>query len=142
MPVEVRAARPEEVGAALDLRVEVFCGEQGVPVDAERDDRDADAVHVVAVAGDDVVGTCRVLLDGDAARIGRMAVAARWRRRRVGARLLAEAERLAAAQGATRAELHAQTAAEAFYAGNGYRSAGRTFLEEGIEHVTMAKTLA
>jgi hypothetical protein len=42
--IEVRAARDEaEVEAALALREDVFCGEQGVSLADERDGRDAEA---------------------------------------------------------------------------------------------------
>ena len=51
--MEVREARSDdEVAAALGLRERVFCGEQGVSVEADRDGRDPEATHIVAV--DDV----------------------------------------------------------------------------------------
>ena len=59
-----------ELDAALALREAVFAGEQGVPVAADRDGRDDEALHLVAV-GDDgaVLATCRVLFDDGAARM-------------------------------------------------------------------------
>ena len=47
-----RVRRPrdeEELAAALALRIDVFCGEQGVTFDGDRDGLDDEALHLVAV---------------------------------------------------------------------------------------------
>lgn len=139
----VRAARSEaEVGAALELRERVFVGEQGVSVAADRDGLDADALHVVALDGERVVGTCRMLFANGVARLGRMAVEPGLRGRGAGAELLAAAERLALARGAHTVRLHAQTGALSLYERAGYEPRGERFMEEGIEHLTMEKRIA
>ena len=130
------------MAAALALRERVFCEEQGVAPEADRDGRDAEAVHVVAFDGGRLVGTCRLLFDGEVARLGRMAVEAEQRGRGIGAELLDAAERAAGRSGARRVRLHAQTAALRLYERAGYEQRGERFLEEGIEHVTMEKALA
>jgi len=130
------------VGAALSLRERVFAGEQGVDPSADRDGRDHEALHLVAVEGKDVVGTCRLVLDGARARLGRLAVSRSRRRAGLGAALLAEADRQARSAGARRIELHAQLPARELYVRDGYREQGEVFVEEGIEHVAMAKRLA
>ena len=62
---EVRPARDQsDVDAALALRYEIFCVEQGVTLEEERDGRDDEALHLVGVDGDEVVATCRLLADG------------------------------------------------------------------------------
>lgn len=136
------ASSPAQLEAAFALRERVFCAEQGVDPAAEFDGLDDGAFHVVALDGDRVVGTCRVLIDGDRARIGRMAVERSLRERGVGAALLAAAERAARDRGANRALLHAQVRAEGFYAKAGYGAHAERFVEEGIEHVAMEKALA
>ena len=140
----MRKARTEdEVEAALRLRHEVFCGEQGVAAAAEQDGLDGQALHVVAIAdGGQLVGTCRVLVDDAVGRLGRMAVISAERGRGMGAAILVEAERVAGSAGARRMRLHAQLAARGLYERAGYRPQGEVFLEEGIEHVTMEKPLA
>jgi len=139
----VREARtPDEVEAALRLRHRVFVHEQGVAPAADRDGRDGEALHVVATRMGNLVGTCRVIVDGDVGRLGRMAVEPELRGRGAGAALLEEAERMARAAGATHVRLHAQLAARSLYQRAGYETAGEVFLEEGIEHVTMEKPLA
>ena len=130
------------MSAALDLRERVFAGEQGVDPAADRDGRDHEALHLVAVEGDAVVGTCRLVFEGSRARLGRLAVTAQRRRAGVGAALLAEADRQARKAGARRIELHAQLPARELYVRDGYSEQGAVFLEEGIEHVAMAKRLA
>ena len=70
----------------------MFCGEQGVSLAGDRDGRDADALHIVAVEQGRVIGTCRVVFDGEIGRLGRMAVERAARRRGIGSALLAEAE--------------------------------------------------
>ena len=139
----MREARtPGEVEAALRLRQRVFVHEQGVAVAADRDGRDGEALHVVAMRDGELVGTCRVLVDDGLGRLGRMAVEPELRGRGLGALVLGEAERMASAAGATRMRLHAQVAARSLYERAGYETVGEVFLEEGIEHVTMEKHLA
>ncbi len=136
-----RARSPEEVEAALELRRQVFCVEQGVALEADRDGRDSDAEQVVAVRGSHVVGTLRLLCDSDPARLGRMVVSSALRGRGVGAQLLEEAERVVTQRGLHQIMLHAQVPARAVYERAGYRQLGDPFMEEGIEHVTMDKRL-
>ena len=141
--MEVRLARnAAEIERALDLRIEVFCGEQGVDVSAERDADDDRALHFVAVDDGRVVGTCRVIMDGGLARLGRMVVERSRRGTGLGAELLAVAERAARDGGAGRVRLHAQVGAREFYARGGYEARGEPFVEEGIDHITMERALA
>jgi predicted GNAT family N-acyltransferase len=130
------------VEAALELRREVFCHEQGVPLEADRDGRDGEALHLVAVNDERVVGTCRLVFDGAVARLGRLAVERPRRGQGIGTEVLDAAERAARRAGARRVRLHAQTAALRLYARAGYVERGQRFHEEGIEHVTMEKALA
>lgn len=140
---EVRPARdPTEVWAALALRRAVFCDEQGVSIEEELDGRDDGALHLVAVEGGEVVGTCRLLRDGRDVTLGRMAVARAARGRGLGRALLDEAERRAGELGGDGIVLAAQVGARGLYERAGYEARGDVFLDAGIEHVTMAKALA
>jgi len=139
----VREARtPEEVEAALRLRQRVFCDEQGVPLEADQDGRDGEALHLIVLDEGRLIGTCRLLVSNGVARLGRMAVEAERRGAGAGGALLAEAERLVREAGAQRIRLHAQLAARAVYDRAGYEARGEPFLEEEIEHVTMEKRVA
>ena len=139
---EIRPARDQsEVDAALALRYDVFCVEQGVSLEEERDGRDDEAVHLVVVDGGEIVGTCRLLADGPDVKLGRMAVAASHRGRRLAAALLVEADAQARELRARRIVLAAQLTAQAVYDRAGYAPYGDVFLDADIEHVMMAKAL-
>ena len=140
--MEIRRPRDErELAAALALREEVFCGEQGVTFDGDRDSRDGEALHLVAVE-DDVLGTCRMLIEpGGTAKFGRLCVRSSARGRGIAAALLAAAEEEARAAGARRIGMHAQTGALPLYERAGYTPYGERFDEEGIEHLGMEKHL-
>ena len=141
--MQIRRPRDErELAAALALREEVFCGEQGVTFDGDRDGRDDEALHLVAVE-DDVLGTCRMLIEpGGTAKFGRLCVRSSARGRGIAAALLAAAEAEARAAGARRIGMHAQTDALPLYERAGYTPYGERFDEEGIEHLGMEKQLA
>jgi predicted GNAT family N-acyltransferase len=139
---EVRPARDQgEVDAALALRYEVFCGEQGVSLAEERDGRDGEALQLVVLEDGEVVGTCRLLVEGSEVKLGRMAVAPAHRGRGLAAELLVEADVRARELGAERIALAAQLGARALYERAGYSPYGDVFLDAGIEHVMMGKPL-
>jgi predicted GNAT family N-acyltransferase len=139
---EVRRARgDEELEAALQLRYEVFCLEQGVPRREELDGRDPEGIHLVALADGDVVGTCRLVMVGATAQLSRLAVRRSARRRGIATALLEAADVETLAAGGRRIVLHAQTYARKLYESSGYRPRGRKFWEAGIEHIAMEKHL-
>ena len=144
--VEIRRIRDAaELEAALALREQVFCGEQGVTLygpTGDIDGLDDEAIQLVAVEDTGaVVGTCRVLVTDGRGRFGRLCVRRDRRRQGLAAALLTEAEREARAAGCTAMGLHAQTDALALYLGAGYAAYTEPFDEEGIEHVGMEKDL-
>jgi len=142
MAVTVRPAHDAgEIEAAKDLRVRVFCDEQGVDRDEELDELDTEAIHVVALDDGSVVATCRLRPLGRDCKLERMAVEADRRGTGVGRELLEKAEGEARRAGSSRMVVHAQRRAEGFYAQAGYASEGETFLEARIEHVRMTKPL-
>ena len=129
----------EELDAAIGVRFRVFVEEQQVPPEEELDAYDAAATHAIAVHQGRVVGTGRVILDEDSARIGRMAVDREWRRHGIGGLLLLFLEEEARTHGATGFVLHAQEYVKSFYAAHGYEEHGEVFLEVDIFHVEMRK---
>ena len=131
----------DEMTAALELRRDVFCREQGVPEREELDGRDHEALHLVAVSGDELLGTCRLLFVGPTVQFSRLAVHTRARRRGIATALLELADVETRAGGARRLVLHAQTYARELYERAGYAPRGREFMEAGIEHVAMEKQL-
>ena len=136
-----RVQGKREMQAALKLRHDVFCVEQGVPEREELDGRDGEGIHLVAVADGELLATCRLLLVGSTAQFSRLAVAASARRRGIATALLEAADAETRAAGGKRIVLHAQTYAQSLYEQAGYRVRGREFVEAGIRHVAMEKHL-
>jgi predicted GNAT family N-acyltransferase len=139
---EVRQASGQyELDRALELRHEVFCVEQGVPEHEEVDGRDSEGIHLVAIEGGELLGTCRLVLVGRTAQFSRLAVRVGARRRGIATAILEVAEAETRAAGGRRLVLHAQTYVCALYENVGYRTRGGLFREAGIEHIAMEKEL-
>lgn len=133
----VEIVDPAQQAAAHALREAVFVREQQVPAELERDALDALSRHVLAL--DDTgaaIGTGRLGPDG---KIGRMAVRADCRGQGIGEALLRALLELARASGLRATWLHAQLAAQALYARNGFVAHGPRFVEAGIEHRAMRR---
>ena len=123
----------------MPVRMAVFMVEQGVPEDIERDEFDAVSRH--AIARDEagaMVATGRLLPDG---HIGRMAVAAPLRGKGVGGAVLEALVAEAARAGLAAVALNAQVHALAFYRRHGFVEYGDVFMEAGIPHRAMRRTL-
>jgi predicted GNAT family N-acyltransferase len=139
---EVRRVRGErEMQEALKLRHDVFCVEQGVPENEELDGRDGEGIHLVAVAGEELLATCRLLLVGSTAQFSRLAVRPAARRQGIASALLHMADEETRVLGGRRIVLHAQLYARELYERAGYRPRGRVFNEAGIDHIAMEKPL-
>ena len=111
-----------------------------MPLELECDDEDERCEHALVYAPDGIpVGTGRLLSDG---RIGRLAVYKEWRGRGAGSALMNYFLNLAQKKGFTAVKLHAQTRATAFYARHGFRAHGEEFMDAGIPHVEMSRSLA
>lgn len=152
MTATVRLAGPDDMAAIYALRHEVFVVGQDVPVELERDDLDQGAVHAVALDGDRVIGTGRLVRgridevnrhepDESLGTIGRMAVAPDARGTGSGRALLDLLVERARVGGLKQVELHAQLHARGFYERAGFEPFGDVYLEAGIEHLGMRKEL-
>jgi len=143
LTVTVRKARDAaEVQAARDLRIRVFCDEQGVDPALEVDGLDDEATQIVALDESGVIATCRLRYpEAGACKLERMVVDAGHRKLGVGGRLLVGAEKEARAAGAQKMVLNSQVRAQPFYASHGYEPGGETFLDADIEHIRMTKAL-
>lgn len=127
---------------AFDVRRDVFIEEQGVSEAEEWDGKDENSIHYVVYDGDDPVGTARLRTpEDDLAKIERVAVEKPSRGRGIGRTLIRVLEEEATDQGCTDVLLHAQTTVEEFYQKLGYETVSGVFLEDGIQHVKMTKSL-
>jgi len=133
--IEIRVTDWARDGARLTaVRRAVFVAEQGVPEALEWDGADAGAVHVLALAKREPVGTGRLLPTG---KIGRLAVLPSARRHGVGSLLLSRLVELARARGQGGVYLHAQVDALGFYVAHGFVADGPEFDEAGLRHRRM-----
>jgi len=122
-----------------EVRKKVFVEEQQVPIELEWDEYDETSLHVLAVDNDNrPIGTGRLKADG---QIGRMAVLADYRRQSIGSAILKALIEAAMAQGLEEVYLHAQISAQDFYSRHRFRSYGEPFLDAGIPHIAMRRTL-
>jgi len=138
-------ARVETMGWELaqpmagPLRFAIFVDEQNVPSGIELDDQDAHCVHAVAYDVDNkAIGTGRLLPDG---HIGRMAVVKEWRRRGIGAEIMAALIHEAQKRGHQQVVVSAQLQAAEFYRGLGFVAEGKVYTEAGMLHQTMVRKL-
>lgn len=126
-----------------NLRWRILRKPWGQPAGSERDDREHDAVHRVAVTPDGEVIACgRLHMNTDnEAQVRYMAVDDAWQGRGIGAAILNELERAAAAIGAHTVVLNARESAIGFYEKCGYRIVGDGPTAFGsIRHNRMSKT--
>jgi predicted GNAT family N-acyltransferase len=139
-PVAVHVvAYAAEREAIRHIRDQVFVIEQGVPSELEHDDQDSRAVHVLAFAGKQPIGTGRITPEG---KIGRMAVLADHRSSGAGGLILEELLAIARRAGHGEVFCTAQCHAIPFYERMGFVAEGPIFVEAGIEHRRMFRRLA
>jgi len=117
------------------LRQEVFVVEQECAY-ADLDGRDVEAGtrHVLLHDDDALVGTARVLDDGDVWRVGRVALAPASRGRGLADQLMRAALEVTTGRDVV---LDAQAPLAGWYATLGFEVDGPEFLEDGIPHVPM-----
>ena len=130
-----------------EIRRIVFVDEQGVSSELEWDNLDAPAIHLLAVDDETVpqpkpLGTARLRFINGQAKAERVAVHRDTRGAGVGRALMLALEDIARSAGASRVRLNAQIDALLFYEQLGYRGEGERFVEAGIPHIAMSKSLS
>jgi predicted GNAT family N-acyltransferase len=130
---------------AFQIRRKVFIEEQKVPEADEFDQYDLlqDTRHVLLLNEDGAaVGTARFRPCQDKIlKVERVAVLPKWRNSGAGRMMLEAISREAEKASFSCIKLGAQVQAKGFYECLGYQVQGNVFIEAGIEHVTMIKTL-
>jgi predicted GNAT family N-acyltransferase len=124
------------------IRTEVYIHEQNISEELEWDGEDAHAIHALTTdSAGNPIGTGRLLLHGELAHIGRMAVLSAWRGKGVGTSVLQCLLDEAKQRGAGSAFLNAQTYATPFYERFNFAREGAEFLEANIPHYRMTRSL-
>ena len=124
---------------SLALRYEVLRKPLGMIFDPAIFPEEKGDIHLVANHGDWLVG-CMILTEaGNDLKMRQVAVANKYRRNKVGARMVALAEAKAIEMGKRKMVLHARDSALDFYLSLGYYIVGDQFEEVGIPHHRMEK---
>ena len=131
-----------DIATCRALRRTVFIEEQGVSEADEVDDKDDEAIHLLATQNGKPVGSARLLVMGETGKIGRVCVLAEARGAGLGAQLMqAAVTRFRSVPGVTKVKLGAQTHALGFYERLGFTAIGPEFDDAGIPHREMVLTL-
>lgn len=140
--MEIReVVTPEDLRKALEVRINVFVKEQGVPEECEIDRYEESSEHILLCDGHKAVGTGRIRYFGGLAKLERICVLPEYRNTSAGTMIVQALENMARKRGMTKVKLHGQTQAEGFYHKQGYKTSSEEFLEDGIPHVLLLKVL-
>lgn len=140
--MSVTIVETDDLATCRRLRRIVFIEEQGVSEADEIDDRDGEAIHLLATVAGRPVGTARLLVEGETGKIGRVCVLQEARGTGLGAALIGAAvERLRSVPGVTKAKLGAQVHALGFYERLGFTAYGPVYDDAGIDHRDMVLAL-
>lgn len=138
-----RQEAPNDFALALQLRIDVFVGEQNSPLDEEPDDYDDEAMHWLLLKAGAPIATGRMLSYQEGcqmrpvAKIGRIAVRRDYRGQRLGERIMQEILAYLQTTDYDQSILDAQTYALCFYEKLGFIAEGEEFDEVGILHRRM-----
>jgi len=131
-----------ELQEAFEVRRQVFVREQGISEDLVFDGHDREALHMVVKDGERVIGSARVqFLADNQAKLERMAVLKRYRRKGIGKEMLLFLDAVWKDKQVQQVIIHAQLEVVPFYKLCGFDESGSPFREAGIEHIKMRKRL-
>jgi predicted GNAT family N-acyltransferase len=129
-----------ELQEAFGVRRQVFVREQGISEDLVFDKHDKEALHMVVKDGERVIGSARVqFLADNQAKLERMAVLKRYRRKGIGREMLLFLDTVWKDKQVQQVIIHAQLEVVPFYKLYGFDEVGLPFWEAGIKHIKMRK---
>ncbi len=150
--VRMHWASDEELPHIFEIRKTVFIEGQQVSKELEQDSLDDQAKHVILYEHDTPVGCARIRwmsLEMEGTRtetslywkVERLAVLEEARNKGYGKLIMEWIIRQAEEHQIAGLTLHAQTQLEQFYQQVGFITEGKPFMEAGIKHITMNKTI-
>ncbi|WP_042349452.1 GNAT family N-acetyltransferase [Bacillus massiliigorillae] len=131
----------QQLEDAYAIRQKVFIEEQQVDVEEEIDEHDQIATHFVLYDDSKPIGAGRFRIVDGAGKVERICVLANVRKAGAGKMIMNEIEKYAQSQQVSKVKLNAQTHAIGFYEILGYEIVSEEFLDAGIPHRTMVKSL-
>ncbi len=124
------------------IRTEVFVEEQGVLSEEEFDGSDSFSENLVLYVNKKAAATGRIVIgERGEGMIGRIACLKEYRGQGLGKVLVEELIRRCGEKGFDTVYIHAQTRVRGFYEKLGFVAYGDMFMEAGILHISMKKTL-
>jgi len=126
----------------LALRYKILREPWGLHFSEEDLQREKDDIFIACREGGHIIGCCILTrLSGEAVKLRQMAVDNHWQGKNVGRNILLFAEQYVAEHGYSTIKLNARKTAVIFYEKCGYTVSGEEFLEIGIPHFLMYKTV-
>lgn len=135
------ALSKEEMNSVFEIRRIVFIDEQDVPEELEIDELEETSTHFLAMDGERAVGAGRFRIKDGYGKIERICVLMPERGRRIGQLLMARIEEHARELEMETVKLEAQVHAIPFYEKLGFKISSEEFMDAGIPHRLMAKSL-
>lgn len=132
----------QQLELAFKVRKKVFVDEQGVPEHLELDEYDKTATHFIILNGDQVIAAARIReYEPKVGKIERVCVLSEYRGKRIGILMMNEVEKYAIENNFSKLKLNAQSYAIPFYEKLSYVVSSPEFLDAGIPHRSMEKSL-
>jgi|SRR5690625_174486 len=136
------ATTEEEKQQVYTVRKTVFVDEQNVPVEEEIDGHEASSIHFLCQVGEQAIGAGRLRFESDYGKLERICVLKPFRSQSYGKQIIQSMENEIKKQSFQIAKLGAQTHAITFYENLGYEIVSDVFMDAGIPHVMMEKSLS
>lgn len=126
----------------VELRNTVLLEPIGMPYFEDVFVQDEESIFIGCYDNGELIACCVLTeLDDNLVQLRQMAVAEEFHHTRVGTKLIVFAEKIAKEYDFKKITLHARRVVEGFYLKNGYNSEGEEFVEAGIAHVIMTKSI-
>lgn len=126
----------------LELRNHLLRKPLGLDLFDEDLSEDRDQYVVIALEDREILGCLMLkIIDKDTVKYRQMAVKRTAQGRGVGTTLIRYADNFCFLNDYTKVELHARVPVRGFYERNGFQADGNEFIEVGIPHIFMHKTL-
>ena len=139
------ARNQQELEQCLSLRKKVFTEEKGISSEIERDEQDnllSDCDHFWADLEGIPTAACRCRQIGNQTiKLERFCVLKEYRSKGIGKQFLEELEEYYREKGVLEIEIDSKYQVFPFYQKCGYQICSGIFLEAGVEHLKMKKTI-
>lgn len=141
MNIKIVTSQREKDDALL-VRRTVFVEEQQVPLELEIDGHENEAIHFVGYNDENKpIAASRVRLLDHSGKLERICVLKEYRGQSYGKQIIRFMEAIIQDNKYTKALLHSQTHAQKFYEELGYKVISDVFMDAGIPHIKMKKSL-